>query len=72
MSVLFVLNENKEGLVEHFGIGSNTAELTEELLNENPEFKKQMQVFCDELCRQHGLDAVRVHGIDFSTVRYGR
>ena len=72
MSVLFVLNENKEGLVERFGIGSNTAELTEELLNENPEFKKQMQAFCNQLCEQIGVDAVTIHGVDFSTVRYGR
>ena len=68
--ILFTLNENKEKFVETFGIGSHIAEFSQEMMDENPEFKKQLQIFCDQLCKELGIDAVKVHGISFSTVKY--
>ncbi len=68
--ILFVLNKKKKGWVETFGIGSHVAEFSQEMIDKNPVFKSELQKFCNQLCKEQEIDAVEIHGISFSTIKY--
>ncbi len=67
MSVQLFFEEDEKGY--RYGIHEELAILDEEQLNNNPEFKKQIEAFAKELCKQHGLKGITLHGISFSTIR---
>lgn len=69
MTYTFMLDETEDNFQYRYGLGSQTAILDDEILEQNPEFKKQLDIFATTLCKQFNLIGVRIHGIEFSTIR---